>query len=180
MSRTALIVIDVQVGIIDGLRAYRGAEVLNIIAALLSRARESATPVIYVQHDGEAGHPLEAGSLGWQIHPSVAPAYAEPVVRKKASDSFFETTLKQELDQRGIDHLIVTGCATQYCVDTACRRAVSLGYDVTLVSDAHTTVDNEIFTAEQIIAHHNSLLDGFDAGVHAVAVKPAEQVLQEI
>jgi nicotinamidase-related amidase len=61
---------------------------------------------------------------------------------------------------------------TQYCVDTTCRRAVSLGYDVTLVADAHTTADSGTFTVEQIVDHHNALLDGFDAGKAAISVKP--------
>jgi len=65
---------------------------------------------------------------------------------------------------------------TDYCVDTTSRRAVSVGYDVTLVSDAHTTIDNKLLTAAQIIAHHNALLDGFDAGSHSVTVKPADEV----
>jgi len=65
---------------------------------------------------------------------------------------------------------------TEYCVDTTCRRAISLGYDVTLVSDAHTTVDNKLLTAAQIIAHHNALLDGFDAGARAITVQPAGEV----
>jgi nicotinamidase-related amidase len=175
----ALLVIDVQVGIIDGLRAFKGRDVLDRIAELLSRARGARIPVLYVQHDGEAGDVLETGSLGWQIHPAIAPAYGEPVIRKKASDSFFETTLKRELDARGIGRLVIAGCQTEYCIDTACRRAVSLGYDVTLVSDAHTTVDSEILRAEQIIAHHNVVLDGFGAGDHPVAVRPAAEVILE-
>ena len=73
-------------------------------------------------------------------------------------------------------YLIVTGCMTEYCVDTSARRAVSNGYDVTLVSDAHTTIDNKQLTAAQIIAHHNALLDGFDAGSHAIKVRAAEEV----
>jgi nicotinamidase-related amidase len=80
------------------------------------------------------------------------------------------------LDQRDISRLVITGCATQYCIDTACRRAVSLGYDVTLVKDAHTTVDNEMLKAEQVIAHHNAVLDGFDAGPHQVTLRPAAEV----
>ena len=173
----ALLIIDVQVGIIEGLRAYRGSEVLDQINNLLSKARASNTPIIYVQHDGEAGHPLEVGTDGWQIHPHINPHDEDIVVRKRASDSFFETTLQRELEARGVKRLIVAGCMTEYCVDTTSRRAVSMGYDVTLVSDAHTTVDNELLTAAQIIAHHNALLDGFDAGSHAITVKRADEVI---
>jgi hypothetical protein len=57
------------------------------------------------------------------------------------------------------------------------RRAVSLGYDVVLVSDGHMTADSGELTYEQIIAHHNALLDGFSAGTHTVRVMPHDQVL---
>ena len=177
MSRdSGLLIIDVQVGIIEGFHAYRGPEVLDQINMLLSKARASKMPIIYIQHDGEAGHPLEVGTEGWQIHPEIKPHEQDLIIRKRASDSFFETTLQRELEARGVKHLIVTGCMTEYCVDTTARRAISLGYDVTLVSDAHTTIDNKLLTAAQIIAHHNALLDGFDAGAHAIAVKPADEV----
>lgn len=171
-----LLIIDVQVGIIEGFHAYRGREVLDQINKLLAKARASNTPIIYVQHDGEAGHALEVGAEGWHIHPDIKPHEDDLIIRKRASDSFFETTLEQELEHRGIKHLIVTGCMTEYCVDTTTRRAVSAGYDVTLVSDAHTTIDNKRLTAAQIIAHHNALLDGFDAGAHAITVKPGDEV----
>ena len=45
------------------------------------------------------------------------------------------------------------------------------------IGDAHTTIDNPVLKAEQIIAHHNALLDGFDAGAHSVTVKPTESIL---
>lgn len=177
MSRDrGLLIIDVQVGIFEGLRAYRGREVLEQINRLLSKARASNMPIIYVQHDGETGHPLEVSSNGWQIHPAIKPQEEDLIIHKRASDSFFETTLQRELEARGVKHLIVTGCMTEYCVDTTSRRAVSIGYDVTLVSDAHTTIDNKLLTAAQIIAHHNALLDGFDAGSHSITVKPADEV----
>lgn len=65
---------------------------------------------------------------------------------------------------------------TQFCVDTTVRRAVSLGYDVDLVSDGHMTADFGGLSFEQIIAHHNALLDGFDAGLHSVRIVPHDQI----
>jgi nicotinamidase-related amidase len=100
----------------------------------------------------------------------------DPVSHKAACDSFFNTTLTAELKLRNVDRLIVTGCMTHYCVDTTVRRAVSLGYDVTLIRDAHMTTDTDALTFEQIIAHHNALLDGFDAGCHSVRVVPHDQL----
>ena len=62
-------------------------------------------------------------------------------------------------------------------LDTSVRRAVSLGYDVTLAEgDGHLTADTESLTFDQIVAHHNALLDGFDAGEHSVRVEPFDRI----
>ena len=85
------------------------------------------------------------------------------VVQKRHPDSFQDTNLRQELASRTIERLVITGIQTEYCVDTTCRRAYSLGYDVTLVKDAHSTWDSDHLTASQIIAHHNDVLGGWFA-----------------
>jgi nicotinamidase-related amidase len=59
--------------------------------------------------------------------------------------------------------VIITGVQTEYCVDTTCRRAYSLGYHVVLIRDAHSTYDTNTLTASQIIAHHNNILGGWFA-----------------
>lgn len=133
--------------------------------------------MIYIQHDGAKGHPLETQTQGWEIHPSIKPLDSEPIIRKRESDSFFETTLQQELERRGITHLLIAGAMTEYCVDTTCRRATSLGYNVTLASDAHLTGDNGVLAAANIIAHHNFVLDGFGAGDHVIKAKPTDQIV---
>lgn len=180
---TALLIIDVQSAILAGAPikneaevAEKFADVLVRINHLLSNARASGTPVIYVQHDGGPGDRLEAGTAGWQIHPAIAPQPNELIVPKHYCDSFFETTLREELQKRGIRHLVVAGCMTQYCVDTTCRRAVSVGYDVTLAGDAHTTSDNDLLTVHQIVDHHNRLLDYFDAGTHKITVRQSNEI----
>lgn len=156
---TALIVIDVQVGVVDWPAAGgHGEKVLANIADLLDRARSAGVPVIYVQ-DNDMGSPV--GSEGWQIHPAIAPHAGEPVVNKLACDSFYETTLTDQLSQRGITRLVICGCRSQYCIDTSCRSAVAHGYHVTLAGDAHTTMENGVLSAEQIIAHTNRTLNGF-------------------
>jgi nicotinamidase-related amidase len=64
---------------------------------------------------------------------------------------------------------------TQYCVDTTCRHATSLGYDVTLVGDAHTTM-RDVLQVEQIVAHHNSTLDDFGNDHHVIRVRKSEEI----
>jgi nicotinamidase-related amidase len=98
------------------------------------------------------------------------------VIHKRACDAFFETTLDAAVAAAGIQQLVICGCMTQYCVDTTVRRAVSLGYDVVLAADGHMTADTDALRFEQVIAHHNALLDGFDAGEHEVRVCPSAEI----
>lgn len=170
-------IIDLQIGLVDLMSAEVQSSALPKIKTLLTEARASGIPVIYIQHDGAGGHPLEIDTEGWKLYPPLKPADGECVIRKRESDSFFGTTLQQELEKRGIAHLIVAGAMTEYCVDTTCRRAASLGYDVTLVGDAHLTRDNEVLTAANIIAHHNFVLNDFGAGEHVVRVRPADEIV---
>jgi nicotinamidase-related amidase len=178
----ALLIIDVQAGILPAKGAERPAvrqrfdEVRRRIFGLVGEARQQGTPIIFVQHAGEPGHRLEAGTPGWEICDDLGRTEDDIVVRKTACDSFYETDLQSVLSTRKVDHLVVAGLMTQYCVDTTCRGAVSLGYDVTLVADAHTTADTEMFTVEQIVDHHNALLDGFDAGKAVIRVRPTSAV----
>src|SRR5262245_57765571 len=115
-ANTALVIIDVRVGIIEGFNAYRGHDVLDQINLLRAKARGSNVPIIYVQHDGVSGDPLEVGSEGWKIHSEIKPRDEDLIIHKRASDSFFETTLDSELKTRGIKRLVVAGCQTEYCV----------------------------------------------------------------
>jgi nicotinamidase-related amidase len=167
-QRTALLVIDAQSGLLEG--AARSAQTISCIRDLVIRARARATPVIYVQHDGDPGGRLEVGSRGWQIHPDLAPEAGDLVIRKRASESFHETALLDELGERRVTTLVVTGLKTEFCVDTTSRRAVTLGFDVLLASDGHTTSDGDVLTAEQIVAHTNDTLDDFGTDAHVVTV----------
>jgi nicotinamidase-related amidase len=173
-TNTALLIIDAQVGLLD--EAYRRDDVVTTIADLIARAHRSATPVIYVQHDGDPDGGLAVGSPGWQIHPALAPRAGDLVIRKRSSDSFYETPLQEELDARGIRRLVIGGMKTEMCVDTTSRVAVSRGYDVTLVGDAHTTTDTDALPAARMIAYHNEILDDFGNDAHVVTTKQARAI----
>jgi nicotinamidase-related amidase len=182
-EKTTLLVIDVQRGILNDPILARKKEInrafdetVSRIAGLIERARTASVPVIYMQHDGGPGHRLEPETSGWPIRDEIAPRPGERVIHKRACDSFFETSLDAELRAGGIKQLVICGCMTQYCIDTTVRRAVGLGYDVVLAADGHTTADTETLRFEQIIAHHNAVLDGFEAGEHEVRVCASAEI----
>lgn len=164
MSDTALLIIDMQVGnFSEPDPVYTGDELLARVKNLIVRARAAQRQIVYVQNSGGSGDPDEHGTPGWEIHPSIAPVEGDVVIQKRTPDAFHETKLHHELRSRGIEKLVIAGLQTEYCIDTTCRRAFSLGYDVVLVKDAHSTWNSPHLTAQQIIEHHNHILGGWFA-----------------
>ncbi|TPK80000.1 cysteine hydrolase [Mesorhizobium sp. B2-4-13] len=181
---TALMIIDVQHGIlanlVDGGRQVVIHRELEAVAARLGRlklaAEAAGVPVVVVQHDGDAGHRLEVGSPGWQLREEVSAIQDTILIRKRSCDAFHNTDLAYRLRELEVDRLVIGGCMTQFCVDTTTRRAVSEGFDVTLVRDGHTTADFGSLLAEQIVDHHNRVLSGFDAGLKKVGLLHADEI----
>jgi nicotinamidase-related amidase len=150
---TALLVIDVQNGVVGGTHA-RDTVVANV-STLVDRARQAEVPVVWVQHSSEH---LAPGSDQWRIVPELSPDDAEPLVAKTYADSFDETTLETVLSDLGVGRLVVVGAQTDECVRSTLHGALVRGYDATLVGDAHTTEDLTEWGApppDQVIAHTN-------------------------
>jgi nicotinamidase-related amidase len=149
----ALLVVDAQNGVLTA--AASRDRVLANIGALISRARAEGVPVIWVQHaDGMLPH----GSDGWQLVPEVSRRDGDPVVHKGYSDSFEATDLEQLLACHAVGRLVVAGAQSDACIRATIHGAIARGYDVTLVSDAHTTEDRTADggpPAAQVIAHTN-------------------------
>lgn len=166
MNIKATLVIDAQIGLITG--AYREQAVIDAINLSISKVRESHGIVIFIQHCHSTFEPMKKGNEGWKLHPSLDTQSDDLIIEKEASDSFYETDLDILLQQKGVGHLYITGLQTEYCVDATCRAALSKGYDVTLVSDAHTTGDSHL-SAKEVIEHHNKIL--------GLLVHPKRQIL---
>jgi nicotinamidase-related amidase len=162
MDKTALLIIDVQVGMfIDDFPVHNGTQLLENIKQLISKARVTNTPIFFIQHNEPAGQQLEYGSKDWGIHPELAPSEVDIKIHKTTPDSFYKTALEEELKKHSINRLVLTGIQTDLCVDTTTRRAFSMNYELTLVSDAHSTFDAGELSAQQIINHHNQVLSFF-------------------
>ncbi len=150
---TALIVIDVQNGVVAG-NHERDAVVANV-DSLVEKARREQVPVVWVQHSDKG---LARGSDDWRIVPELAPGDAEPIVEKSYGDSFEDTNLETVLSGLGVGRLIVVGAQTDMCIRSTLHGALVRGYDATLVSDAHTTEDQSEWGApppDKVIAHTN-------------------------
>lgn len=154
-GNTVVLVIDVQNAVVED--GYDSQAVVERIGKVVDAARTGGTPVVYVQHEDEWMTP---GTEGWHIRAEVAPVVGEPIVAKRYPDSFVETSLAGTLEALGAGHLIITGAQSDACIRATSHRALIEGYDVTLVSDAHTTSKREYggvtVTAEQNVAQVNA------------------------
>ena len=169
----ALVVIDVQAGLIDGFEED-WEDVLPVISELLRRARRASAPVVLVQHCGRGpGHPLNETASGWALHAAVDPQARDLRVRKAWSDSFQGTNLHALLQARAVTRVVLVGAQTEFCVDATARRALSLGYDVDLVADGHTTSENDVLSRVQIVAHHNATLGNLAVDGVTIRVLPS-------
>lgn len=151
----ALLIIDLQVGAPDDPPRLDLDRVIERINRLAQATRDSDGMVIFIQHDGPAGHRLEPQTPCWALLPALERHPDDVIVRKRASDAFYETRLADVLKQHGADQLLVTGYASEMCVDTTIRAAASRDYQVVVVSDGHTTRDKPYLDAATIIQHHN-------------------------
>ena len=160
MTTIALILIDAQVNMFEPDPVYNGPVVLARLVELAGRARAAGAPVVFVRNNGGPDDPDAPQTPGWPIHPALAPAAGEAIIDKHTPDAFHQTELAGILAERGIGQVMLAGMQTEYCVDTTTRRARSLGYDVVLAADAHSTYSGTL-SAEQVIAHHNDVLRAF-------------------
>jgi nicotinamidase-related amidase len=150
---TALLVVDMQNGVIT--RAHARAAVVANVNVLVEKARREGVPVIWVQHCDEQ---LARGSHESRIVSELTPRDTEPLVEKHYGDSFEDTNLENVLAVLRVGRLFVVGAQTDACIRSTLHGALVRGYDVTLVSDAHTTEDQTTWGApppDKVIAHTN-------------------------
>jgi nicotinamidase-related amidase len=150
---TALLVVDVQQGVVDG--NHKRDDVVANIGGLVDKARQDGVPIVWVQHSDDG---LAHGSDEWQIVPELKPGDDEPVVQKNYGDSFEATDLESILAELRVGSLVVCGAQTDACIRSTLHGAFARGYDALLVSDAHTTEDGTEWGApppDQVIAHTN-------------------------
>lgn len=168
----ALLIIDPQNDYFsDGAYPLWNAEpTLENIERAIATAKAQDIPIILIQHvaEAEAGPSpfFNEGTPGVEIHPRVRAAVPDArVVIKHYADAFERTELEATLRELGVAQLLLAGMMTQNCVTHTAISKAAEKYDVTVLSDACTTVDQMI---------HMIALHGLST---RVALTPADEAL---
>jgi nicotinamidase-related amidase len=159
MTSSALLVMDVQQGIVDRFADDDGY--LPRLAAAIEAARGARIRVIYVVVGFRAGYPevsprnmsfsaisgtgrFAEGDPGSAVHPAVAPASGDVIVTKRRVSAFAGSDLEVVLRAGGIDSLVLTGIATSGVVLSTLRQAADLDYRLTILADGCLDGDPEV------------------------------------
>jgi nicotinamidase-related amidase len=148
---TALIVIDLQKGIVSGNFIHPIDEVIDRTRALIDAFRANNLPVVLVNVAGRAPGRTEQGPRGGQafaegwtgLLPQLDQQPRDIVVTKRSWGAFATTDLEAQLNARGVTQVVVTGVATSVGVEATARQAYEQGYNVTLALDAMTDIREE-------------------------------------
>ena len=176
MESIAMLVVDMQQGLFDQAPRFDAAGVVERINRLTERVRAANGTVLFIQHDGPKGDSLEPGTWGWELLETLNRCEKDPVIRKTACDAFLGTGLAETLSRLKATTLVVTGCATDFCVDTTLRAATSRGFDVLVPTDCHTTADRPHLDAETIIAHPTFMWENLILPGDPVKAVPARDI----
>ncbi|RNF78192.1 cysteine hydrolase family protein [Streptomyces botrytidirepellens] len=157
MSNTALLVMDIQKGIVGRIAA---PDYLPRLAQAVEAARNAGIPVLHVVVGFRSGHPEAAdgnkmfGALpegaftpedpDAAIHPDIAPRLDEVVITKKRVSAFAGSDLEMVLRAGGFTHLVLAGVATSGVVLSTCRQAADLDYRLTVLADGCADADEEV------------------------------------
>ena len=151
----AILVVDMQVGLLEGEPKHDLHGVMERINRLTAKVRDQSGTVIFVQHCGCKGDDFEPQTYGWEILPELLRDPADVVVWKDLNDPFAGTGLQARLEEIAPDRLLITGWATDFCVDLTVRSAVANHHNVVVVADGHTLSDRPHLDAISVIRHHN-------------------------
>jgi len=154
--KTALILIDLQKGIVAYPTAHPADEVVRHAAALADAFRRHDLPVVLVNAAGgapgrtEQARPRGEFPAGWtDLVPELNQQPEDHTVTKRTWGAFTNTGLDEHLKKLGVTQVVIAGIATSIGVESTARQAHELGFNVTLATDA--------MTDKSLDAHNNSI-----------------------
>ena len=154
--KTALIVVDLQKGIVAYPTAHPIGEVVQHAAALADAFRRHGLPVVLVNVTGgapgrtEQAPPRRAFPADWaDLVPELNQQPEDHTVTKKTWGAFTSTGLDELLKKLSVTQVVIAGVATSIGVESTARQAHEFGFNVTLATDAMTDMSPD--------AHNNSI-----------------------
>jgi len=155
-AKTALVVIDLQKGIVTYPVAHPIGDVIKRAASLADAFRSNGLPVVLVNVTGAApgrtGQPRNTGAFPAEFTDLIPELNKQPsdhLVTKTTWGAFTNTGLDAWLKGRGVTQIVLCGVATSIGVESTARNAYELGFNVTLATDAMTDMNPD--------AHANSV-----------------------
>ncbi len=174
----ALLIIDMQKGSFKpySLR-HDTLGTVERINAVAKHCRDNNIPVIFIQHDGSNEQHFFPGSEDWELLPELEVHSGDLMVSKTANDAFYKTRLDTLLKDKNITELLISGCATDFCIDTTVKSAHNKDYKVTVLADAHTTASRPFVDAPTLINHYNWLWNDLSPTRYKIAVVKTNEVV---
>jgi nicotinamidase-related amidase len=158
-SITALIIIDLQNGVVASPLAHSIAEVVKNACALAGAFRTRGLPVVLANVTGmprgrtEQGRPMGNLPAGWtDLIPEMNQQPSDYTITKRTPGAFVKTGLEEHLRGRGVTQVVLAGISTSNGVESTARQAYELGFHVTLAIDAMTdaSMDSHIHSVTRL------------------------------
>ncbi|MDO1450794.1 cysteine hydrolase family protein [Rhodocytophaga aerolata] len=151
-----LLVIDMQKESFPAtLQRFDSSGVIQRINRLAASFRAKGDKIIYIQHDGTRENCYIPFTEGWELLSQLDVQSSDLIMAKTANDAFYQTNLKGLLQALSLEEVVITGCASDFCVDATVKSALSNDFPVTVISNGHTTADRPGLTAKQVVDHYN-------------------------
>lgn len=178
---TALLIIDMQKGSFTSSTPRFDTEgVVARINRLAAFFRKKEYPVIVIQHDGTGTGEFEKNSLEWENLDALEIDKRDLRIDKYANDVFYQSSLRSKLDELKVSNLVITGCATDFCIESTIQSALVKDFEITVAADGHTTGNRPHLKAEKIIEHYNWVWSNMIPTKGSVHVLPTEKIMTEI
>ena len=180
-----LICVDIQLGFLEedywgGNRNNKNAE--KVGAEIIGKWRTIAAEVIHVQHSStNPNSKLHKSHKGFEFNPLCSPINDEIIITKSVNSGFIGTKLKQILDDKNCDTVVIIGLTTDHCVSTTTRMAGNYGFNTILISDATATFDKIGINGEKYsseLLHLSALASLKDEFANVMSAKKLFELLE--
>jgi nicotinamidase-related amidase len=180
-NRKSLLIIDMQKGSFTSKTPrFDTDKIVKRINELAKLFRKVELPVIYIQHDGTVTGEFEKNTLGWELLNTLNIEPTDVLINKYANDVFYNSELQSKLTELNVTELFITGCATDFCVESTVQSALVKDYNITVVADGHTTGERPHLKAEKVIEHYNWVWQNMIPTKGKIEVKNLDQIKNDI